>query len=223
MSFVKSICCGFILTIYGGHVLFAQITPSYTNTEVITTDRYIRYQGNPYLFEKWMPSHVYGPDNKIIPQLKINYNAQNNQFEVMNPDGGIIVANEVLYNRVDIFQDGDTLTFSNKVIKGDINYYRVIYSGDKLAFLEKMEVSVKKDIDAEYSAYNYIGSFDKDLKNYIVKDGQRHEIFRNKNKILKFFDSDALKKYVKSERLNLNRDEDLVEAFRFMEKEAGRR
>ncbi len=67
--------------------IFAQITPSYTNTEVITVDRYIRYQGDPYLFEQWMPGNVYGPDNEVIPQLKINYNAQNNQFEVRNADG----------------------------------------------------------------------------------------------------------------------------------------
>ncbi len=80
-----------------------------------------------------------------------------------------------------------------------------------------MEAKVSTATDAEYSAYNYIGSFDKDLKTFIVKDGQRHEIFRNKNKILKFFDSDALKKYVKSERLNFNKDEELGRAFRFME------
>jgi hypothetical protein len=99
----------------------------------------------------------------------------------------------------------------------DINYYQVIYQGKKVSFLEKVFAEIKGVSTTEYNAYKYQGDFEQQTKNYVLRDGQIEEIYRNKKKILSFLDSKELEKFVKEEKLNFKKNEDLIKAFEFYE------
>jgi hypothetical protein len=198
--------------------LIAQIEASYANPNPITENRYIGIKGSAYLFEHWLPGKIYEFEGEVFQHTKINYNTKTGKIEIQNENGSITVINEVLYHQVEIMMDKDqTLTFANRLTKGDINYYQVIYKGDQLAFLEKTVAEVESENVSEYSAYNYSGAFDQKTKYYILQDGQIQEVFRNKKNLLEFFDSKELEQFVKKEKLKFKKDEDLVKAFEFME------
>lgn len=195
----------------------AQIEASYANPDPIVENRYIKVKGSAYLFENWLPGKIYAFEGEVVPHNKINYNTMTGKIEIQNENGSLTVINEVLYHQVEILKGDQTLTFANRLTKGDINYYRVIYRGDQLAFLEKTVAKVNTENASEYSAYKLTGTFDKDTNHYILKDGQMQEVFRNKKKILEFFNSKELEQFVKKEKIKFKKDEDLAKAFEFME------
>lgn len=206
-----------ILFVFLSTSVKAQIKASFANPKPITKNRYIGIEGSAYLFEHWLPGKIYEFEGAVLPHNKINYNTRTGKIEVKNENGSITVINEVLYHKVEILKEDQTRTFANRLTTGDINYYQVIYRGDQLAFLEKTIAEVKKENASEYSAYKYTGAFDKKTKFYILKDGQIQKVFRNKKKILEFFNSKELEQFVKKGKIKFKKDEDLVKAFEFME------
>jgi hypothetical protein len=206
-----------LLILFFSASVHAQIEASYANPDPITENRYIGIKGSAYLFENWLPGKIYEFEGDVFQHTKINYNTKTGKVEIQNENGSITVINEVLYHQVEIMDKDQTLTFANRLTKGDINYYQVIYKGDQLAFLEKTVAEVKTESSSEYSAYKYTGVFSKQNQHYILKDGQIQEVFRNKKKILEFFNSKELEQFVKKEKIKFNRDEDLAKAFRFLE------
>jgi len=207
----------FILLLFFPFSFYAQIVASYGNSDPITQNRYANIQGVPYQFDQWMPGKIYDIEGEIIEHSRINYNAENGKFEVENENGAITIINEIRYSKIEIRDGNKTYTFANRLRPKDITYYQLIFRGEKIAFLEKLDASINRESKPDYSANRYIGSFKKKSQNYILKDGQIHEIYRSKKKILKFMGSDPLKKFVKTEKLNLRKDEDLKKALRFYE------
>lgn len=197
--------------------LNAQIKASFGNPDPITQNRYSGVKGSPYLFEDWMPGKIFEFEGETIQLDKINFNTENGKIEVMDDKGAITIINEVLYHKVEIEIADKVHTFSNRLAKGDINYYKIIYRGKNLGFMEKTISEIQRDATSDYNAYSYTGSFDTKTNYYILKDGTVREVFRSKKKILDFLGSTELAQFVKKEKLNLKKDSDLVKAFEFME------
>ncbi len=195
----------------------SKIIASYGNSDPITEPRYNKIEGSPYQFEVWLPGKIHHIEGEIIDHPLVNYNAENGKIEIKDKNGAVTIINEVVYHKVELMDNGKTYTFVNRVRTGDISYYKAIYRGEKLSFLEKMEKEIQKESSVDYSAFKYIGKFNKKSTTYILQDGQLSEVFRGKKKILDFFDSNALAKYVKAEKLNFKRNEDLAKAFKYME------
>lgn len=197
----------------------AQVEASYGNPDPITENRYTGVKGSAYLFDDWLPGKLYEFEGEVLKQNKINYNTHNGKVEVMDENGAITIINEILYHKVEMMEDTQTHTFANRLRPKDINYYKIIYQGDKLAFLERTTAEIDKGTSSEYNAYKQVGVFDKDTKHFILKDAQIEEVYRNKKKILEFFGSQELEQFVKQEKLKLNKDEDLVRALKYFETE----
>lgn len=195
----------------------AQIEASYANPDPIVENRYAGVKGSAHLFDEWLPGKIYEFEGKVLEHNKINFNAHNGKMEVKDENGAITIINEILYHRVEIMDGNQIHTFANRLKPKDINYYKIIYQGDQLAFLEKSTAKINKGTSSEYNAYKEVGVFDMDTMHFILKDDQIEEVYRNKKKILEFFDSKELEQFVKKEKLKLNKDEDLIKAFEFLE------
>lgn len=195
---------------------FGQIHNS--NNEVMLENRYTKVEGSPYLFDEWSEGTIYSSNGEILQHPAVNFNGQNGKIEIRELDNKIIALNAMLYNKIEIEADGQKHVFSNRLQgPADLTYYRVIYGGDGLYFLEKFESDIKEEDVANYGVSKSRNRFVRSAKNYLLQDGKLEFTPRSTSKILKLFNSSPLDKYVKKEKLNLKEDADLRKALAYYE------
>lgn len=208
-----------IICLFFTATVSAQFEPMYnSNNEVFTENRYSKVKGSPYLFDDWSKGTIYAADGEVQPHNQINFNGQNGKVEVKEGGDKIIALNAKLYNKIEIEVDGQKHVFANR-LRGekDLTYYEVIYGGKDLYFLKKFESDIKEDDVANYGVSKSQNRFVPETRHYILRNGQMEFTPRSKGKILKFFNSSKLKKYVKKEKLNLRDDTDLRKALAYFE------
>jgi|GEM_PF-2132949 len=196
---------------------FAQSEPMYnSNNEVLTEQRYSKVQGSPYLYKSWNKGHLHDIKDQILPHASINFNGESGLLEIKE-DEKTIQLNQNLYNRVEIMVDGEKKVFVNRVTPVDLTYYRAVYQSDIMQFLEKFESKLKEEEVATYGASKSRSKFINKTKYFVFKAGKMHEVSRNSKKLVAFFKSPRLKGYIKKNKLNLKKDEDLVKALAYYE------
>lgn len=196
---------------------FAQGDPMYnSNNEVLTEQRYSKIQGSPYLFKAWNKGNLYDVKDQILPHASINFNGETGLLEIKE-DEKTIQLNQNLYNRVEIMVDGKKNVFVNRITPVDLTYYRAVYQSDIMHFLEKFESKLKEEDVATYGASKSRSKFVNKTKHFVFKEGKMHEVSRNSKKLVAFLKSPRLKGYIKKNKLNLKKDEDLVKALAYYE------
>lgn len=198
-------------------IMQAQSDPMYnSNNEVFTEKRYSQVQGSPYFNKEWSKGSLYDVKDQVLPHASINYNGETGLFEIREDDKTIQL-NENLYNRVEIMIDGKKQVFVNRITPVDLTYYRAIYQSEIMQFLEKFESTLKEEEVATYGASSTRSKFVNKTKYYIFQDGKMKEVSRNTKKLIDHLKSARLKGYVKKNKLNLKKDEDLVKALAYYE------
>lgn len=196
---------------------FAQGDPMYnSNNEVLTEQRYSKIQGSPYLFKAWNKGNLYDVKDQVLPHASINFNGETGLLEIKE-DEKTIQLNQNLYNRVEIMVDGKKKVFVNRVTPVDLTYYRAVYQSDIMQFLEKFESKLKEEDVATYGASKSRSKFVNKTKYFVFKEDKMHEVSRNSKKLVAFLKSPRLKGYIKKNKLNLKKDEDLVKALAYYE------
>lgn len=206
-----------LVFLFLGSLIQAQGEPMYnTNNEVLTEKRYSKVQGSPYFNKEWNKGNLYDIKDQVLPHASINYNGETGLIEIKE-DEKTIQLNQNLYNRVEIMVDGQKQVFVNRVTPVDLSYYRAIYQSEIMQFLEKFESTLKEEEVATYGASSSRSKFVNKTKYYIFKDGKMSEATRNTKKLVAHLKSARLKGYVKKNKLNLKKDEDLVKALAYYE------
>lgn len=186
--------------------------------QVLEIKRYGEVVGTPYYFEGWHPGKIYTYDGKQLEHPRVNYNGLTGKFELQEKSDQIIEISNIQYAKVILDTPEGTMTFANRYGKTTVtNYYREIYKGEKLAFLEKFKSSIERKEEPEYGSATYKDKFIEKTQYYVWKDEKLNEIGRGGKKILSFINSSALNKYVKKQKLNLKRDADLKLALAYYE------
>lgn len=185
-----------------------------SNNQVLTQNRYDKIDGSPYFLNDWGTAVLHPAKGEPIRHSKINYNGTTGKFEIVEGDAHIEL-NAALYKKIELTQNGKTYTFVNRVQQpDDVTYYMLLHEGKDYLFLEHFEADLRSQ-GASYGVSADQEKFIPVVKNYVWQDGELHTISRNTNKIIKFFDSPALKKEVKSKKLNLKEDSDLTAALSY--------
>lgn len=206
-----------LVFLFLGSIMQAQSDPMYnSNNEVFTEKRYSQVQGSPYFNKEWSKGSLYDVKDQVLPHASINYNGETGLFEIRE-DEKIIQLNENLYNRIEIMVDGKKQVFVNRITPVDLTYYRAIYQSDIMQFLEKFESTLKEEDVATYGSSSTRSKFVNKTKYYILRDGKMKEVTRNTKKLIDHLKSARLKGYVKKNKLNLKKDEDLVKALAYYE------
>ncbi len=206
-----------LVFLFLGSIMQAQSDPMYnSNNEVFTEKRYSQVQGSPYFNKEWNKGSLYDVKDQVLPHASINYNGETGLFEIRE-DEKTIQLNENLYNRVEIMVDGKKQVFVNRITPVDLTYYRAIYQSEIMQFLEKFESTLKEEEVATYGASSSRSKFVNKTKYYIFRDGKMKEVNRNTKKLIDHLKSARLKGYVKKNKLNLKKDEDLVKALAYYE------
>ncbi|MBX2874906.1 MAG: hypothetical protein KTR30_22475 [Saprospiraceae bacterium] len=206
-----------LVFLFLGSGAWAQGDPLYnTNNEVFTEKRYSKVQGSPYFNKEWNKGNLYDIKDKVLPHASINYNGETGLMEIKEEEKTIQL-NQNLYNRVEIMVEGKKQVFVNRITPVDLTYYRAVYQSDIMQFLEKFQSTLKEEEVATYGASKSRSKFVNKTKFYIFRDGKMEEVNRNTKKLVEHLKSARLKGYVKKNKLNLKKDEDLVKALAYYE------
>lgn len=193
------------------------VTFANSNNEVLTERRYSQVQGSPYYFKSWQKGTIKDIKGNSSANASINFNGETGLVEVKEGER-IIQLNENMYNEIEIVVDGNRHTFVNRLTPIDLTYYKAIYQSENMQFLAKFESVLKEEEEvATYGASKSRTKFVNKTKYYIFQDQTMKEVTRNTKKLMEQLKSPRLKSYVKKNKLNLKKDEDLVKALAYYE------
>ena len=189
-----------------------------TNSQSIEVEAYKDIDGSPYFFSKWQLGKVYGKqDNKENEEVYLlNYNGYTKSFEVRK-DNNFITLDEKYYNKIvietkeagekktSIFQTNLHPIYSNRFMK-------MVFQGTGFYVIEDYQVRLGKREQKAYATNQSSQFFTVSPNYYLVKNKKAKPIKLKKKHLLSLFKEEAaaLKSFVKSNRLKMNNEEDLV-------------
>ena len=206
-----------VLFVCLAQVGWAQEVMYNTANETLMQKDYSKIEGSPYLFKEWHKGTLYDIKDNATTEAAINFNGDTGKVVIQEEDK-IIELNENLYNRIEIMVDGKKEVLVNRITPIDLTYYRAIYQSEMHQALEKFESDLKEDDGVgTYGASSKRAKFMNKTKFFLFKDGKLHQVNRNNKKLVEFLKSPRLKGYIKKNKLNLKKDEDLVKALAYYE------
>lgn len=189
---------------------------SYTTRAVIYEPKY-NTNGTPYENEDFVMGSLLGENNVLVSNVVLRYNAVRDEFQVkksLNKNDNNILA---VIKKTDLFvkMGTDVFTFVLTADDGVKGYFNILLEGNKLSVYKKISKKYQegeKPINSMKS--NTPNRFIDDVKYYLVnEDKEFMELPNSKSKRIKLISSDnrkELKKFSKTENLNIKKEEDLI-------------
>lgn len=188
-----------------------------SNQQVLLVNRYENIDGSPYFLEKWAKGSLQSPRGSTVEHEMVNLNGHTGRFEVIESETTVELS-AALFNRVELSHNNARYVFVNRLPESDLTYYRLIHEGKNYLFLEKFQVTLQVN-GANYGVSTAPQKFLNHTDSFIWKDGQLHDINRTNKKILDFFNTPALNDLVRSKKLNLKEEADLLAALRYYDEQ----
>ncbi len=182
--------------------------------------------GSPYLTEKFVKSKVYYAD-ELMGDYYMRYNALNSEIEVKQTDAEEEKAKRLLPDKnLRIEYQNKELSFMTYVNKKKItkNGYLTQMVDGKYKLFHRLAIKFSEGKAAANSQVNPIPSrFVPFTEYYFQKEGINRidQIATQKGKFLKQFDNplkEELKLFFKEAKIDLGKEEDLVEVFEYLNK-----
>lgn len=171
-------------------------------------------KGSPYLYENYKMAQFYIGD-KSYGNIMMRFNTYSNEIELLPQDGQEMEALMKV--------DGSRVTFGNKTLQlftfkdeegSEMQAYFLVLNNEKNVQLllrkkcrfspnEKAATMNQADRAAKFTQYNYY---------YIVKNGKLTQVDAKKKAVVSLFPrkESEIKKYIKSEKLKLKKEEDFA-------------
>ncbi len=206
--------------------LFAQQYTENTNEEIqnytiraksINLDN---TKGSPFENDEFVLGSILSDNSTLISNVYLRYNAHQDEFQIkptLNvPDMNV----QAIKKSTDFFiKMGDEIYTYKLPQDGFGGYYQILVEGNNVDLLKKIS---KKFIEGQNSVTMMTGNHPNrliDESSYVVsKDNKIIEVTGSKNKILEAIAGDQkneLKKYTKSEKLNVKKEEDLIKVVNY--------
>lgn len=186
------------------------------NSRPIDPTRYQNIKGNPYLFDDFRLGKVFNYKFNEIDSVLINYNGYSHSFEVRQDDEYIDL-DQNYYPVVVLYGEGGKEIFFRRHQQSPLSnrYSRLVYEGEKCMVFENFKVK-KETTNVNYGGVDKTPKFTKKTENFILLDGELIKVPSKKKKILKILGNPPeLVKNVKSNKLNLRKESDLIKALEF--------
>ena len=178
--------------------------------------------GTPYLYQDWAKGIVIMTSGDTLKDQDLKFDIYQDQLLAINKRTGqtIIPMPDVLrsfvivdsLNHAHLFLN----TLSNEVDdeRGRKGFYEVLFQREYLLLSKHRKSYVKANYTGAYSANRPYDEFKTETKRYsmITKEGSYIQLKRGQKGVLKSLDDDGtLKKIVDEKKLDLKREEDLIE------------
>lgn len=175
------------------------------------------YTGSPYNNPNYLLGNVYKNDSLWATNIALRYNAMADEMEIKeslttdNSEAKVLTKSPDVYVKI----MNDIYIFAP--YKGGIEgggYFHVLFEGDKIGLFKKPSKKFTPEKKATTSITRDLPASFKDKPVYYIvdKNGKYFELPPSKSKKLKVFgnNKDKIKKFVSSNRLDLNDEKDLI-------------
>ncbi len=185
-------------------------------------NRYEGTKGTPYVFEAWSQGEIFLKSKKKVLVKELNYNCYDNELVYLDPATKVVR----LINRftVDLFyllNGSDTLLFVpiEPDNDGEFLFAQVLYQGGSNVYKRYQKEFVRANYEGGYSADRKYDEFADKSELYFSKqnDEKFYRVRKSKKQILEAFpgDEDAISSYIKAEKLDLKKEEDVVKLLKY--------
>ena len=173
--------------------------------------------GSPFLFSDWTSARIFSNEGDELESEFTKLHFEKDAF-LIKIDNKIIELNKYLYNRI-VIQGKDKndnsveYTYVNNLQDKDYSYYRAIYQGEEVAFLERTTSKIVEKTAAKYGAKETSKRYAKTVKTYMVIEGKLVGVKKGHKNILKALGSPRqLEKYISKNKLKCKDDHQIAMA-----------
>ncbi len=174
------------------------------------------YKGSPYWNPSYLLGNIYNKSELLSGNVALRYNVIADEIEVKETLASTDENAQALTKSVDIYVKIKNETFIFIPYQGSIEkggYFQVVFDGSNYDLLKKVYKKFRPAVKAATSMTKDVpASFEENSVYFIVtKDGKFHELPKSKSKKVKVFGNkqDVVKKYIKKNKLNINKEKDL--------------
>jgi hypothetical protein len=180
------------------------------------------YNGTPYNNPNYLMGNVYKNDELLATNVALRYNAVADEIEIKESLTSPDEEAKLLTKSPEVFVKimGDIYIFAP--YKGGVEgggYFRVLYEGNGVDLYKKTQKNFKPLKKASSSITKDVPAVFNDKITYFLatKDGKFYEMPKSRSKKIKVFGNkkDAVKDFVKENKLDLNNEKDLLKVVKF--------
>lgn len=204
-------------------LLSAQKSISFRNAKKYDPDLYKDYLGTPYFFSDFTFGWITGADGVEYDKVKMNYNGHTESFEVLEGDR-FISLEESPYRSIALLEPEtqDTVTFI-RGIHADFagKFIQLLYQSEKLTMVNQFSINLVEN------QVNTVGRTDvfkrfKPQNNHYVKLKEEPKLLllksNKKSWAQAFGNKKQIESFIKENKLNLSKQEDMVRLLKHIEK-----
>jgi len=194
----------------------------YTNAFQIDEDkRYEEIKGSPYFFDDFLEGIITDKRGAEYPLSQINYNGQENSFEIRRL-GFFIILEDSWVETVKVFPNGKNIDKRTQLfvrnyfptIKG--KYVIVLYEKENMSFFKEVNVRrkiVSSDVPGEEKTSM---KFDRQTKYHLYENNELKTIKPKKKHLLSILNhSKEVEQFLKKEKIKATKEEDLIKLMEY--------
>jgi len=200
--------------------VFAQAKTTFTNATTIDENRYAGFKGSAYLYDDWKVGNVYDTKGKAFERVEINFNGYSNEIEIKKGDKYINL-DQKWYLKIEV-EDKEGIRIYHRGIHDFFKdkFVEVIHQGTSLMLVKKFRVGVTEKEINDVGKTIKIKRFERKEDYYFIKNGKLQNIKFKKKSIIKYLGhKKELERYIKDNKLKLNRLNDLKKVLTFYEEQ----
>ena len=184
-------------------------------------NRYEGTKGSPYVLEEWVPGEVLMRNEQRILIKEMNYNCFDNEVAYLDPSSrAVMLINKYTIDHFYLKPGKDTLLFMPIKLDKDkpAVFARVLYKGESTLYKLYGKEFIRANFEGAYSADRKYDEFADKSSLYLAtsENPAPAKIKKSKKQVLAALGADdQLAAYVKSEKLDLKREEDLIRLLKY--------
>lgn len=195
------------------------------NSKTVDDRRYDDIKGSPFLFKNPVKARVIRNDANIIDDVMLNYNGYTRNFEIASGDA-MIELDRSWYLRVEIpaadnpeVADeiiGDKLIFQRGIAaKFNDQFTMLLYVGDDLFLIKDFNVEKRTNTVQDVGKTVEFEKFTPRRHYYIKRRGKLNQIRLKKKSLIDALDNPEVEKYIKSNKLRCDSEEEVIQVLEF--------
>ncbi len=193
------------------------------NHSVITLNKtYEGIKGTPFLVDEWLKGSFTLLDSTTYSNVDLKYDLYNEMLVVKDARTGRLIAPEPASIQSFTFSGRNFLALSVPEFEGNskVLFWEIIYQGNRLVGRHINKILKEANYEGAYNSDKPYDELQETKPRYVYRNIENELVVFKKNKksIMKAFPaSGEIEKYIKSEKLNLKKEEDIIRLAAYMD------
>lgn len=179
-------------------------------------------KGSPYENDEFLMGRAMSDNLNISNPYFMRYNIYNDVIEIKDKEQSVEMSKSSDVYALINDREYHYESYSDESGKLNKGYFILLYKGEQLALYARKTQRYKDVVKAKTSYHQDVPAAFVDSKDYTMKkEGQMEFLSRNKKELTRQFPSleAKLKGYIKTNRINLNDDADMIRLFAYIDQE----